>query len=118
DPAQNNPLSAAQQMINSISGHIDRLVTSVPSEISTFRNIELATRDRKAIRSALEFELEDDLPFEKENLHYDSAIMPGATAGSLVHVGATKKDSFAAHLNRLQEYGIDPPIVPPDPWAY
>jgi Tfp pilus assembly PilM family ATPase len=118
DPTSLNPIGAAQQMLASLNKKIDRLVTSVPVEITTFRNVQLGTRDKKAIRAALEFELEDDLPFERENLHYDSVTMSSGSNGSLVHVGAVKKESFESHLNQLREFQIDPDLITTDAWAY
>jgi len=106
-------------VLDSLQKRPDRVITAVPVEISTFRNLQIATKDKKAIRAALEFELEDDLPFERENLHYDSVIMGGASGtGSTIHIGAVKRESFETHLNHLREFGIDPDVITTDAWAY
>src|SRR5690606_15664720 len=89
-----------------------------PVEISTFRNLQIASKDKKAIRAALEFELEDDLPFESDSLHYDSVILNSGPAGSSIHVGAVKKDTFQNYLHGLLQAGLDPDIVTTDAWAY
>lgn len=110
--------SSAGILLSGIPGKPPRVVTSSPIEIGTFRNIQVATRDKKAIRSALAFELEDDLPFDSENLHYDFSTIPSTEPGSMIHVGAVKKDSFAHHLSSLISNGVDPDVVTTDAWAY
>ena len=113
-----DPTQAAAQLMASISGKPGRVIAAAPVEIGTFRNIHLATKDKKAIRAALNFELEDDLPFESENLHYDFSSLPTHEAGSLIHVGAVKKDSFEQHLQTLLTHGVDPDTITTDAWAY
>lgn len=112
------PEAAAYRLIASLPRTPDRLVITAPSEICTFRNLQIASKDKKAVRSALEFELEDDLPFDRENLHYDFSILSSGLQGSSIHVGATKKESFSNHLKHLQSMGIDPEVITTDPWAY
>ena len=112
------PEATAERLVSSFSKNVDRLVVSAPNEICTFRNLQVASKDKKAVRSALEFELEDDLPFEKENLHYDSVTISSNQQGSLIHVGASKKESFANYLQNLQNNGLDPEVITTDPWAY
>ncbi|MBU6154021.1 MAG: pilus assembly protein PilM [Bdellovibrionales bacterium] len=118
DANPTDPVFAASNLLSSISGKPGRLITAAPIEIGTFRNIHLATKDKKAIRAALNFELEDDLPFESENLHYDFSILPSAESGSMIHVGAVKKDSFDQHLQNLLSNGINPDTITTDAWAY
>lgn len=113
-----DPIGAAQQMLASFPKAPDRLVGTVPVEISTLRNLQIASKDKKAIRAALEFELEDDLPFESELLHYDSVILNSGAAGSNIHVAAVRKDSFKNYLETLQRSGVDPDILTTDAWAY
>ncbi len=113
-----DPIASAAGLLNQLPGKPDRLVTALPAEIATFRNLQLATKDKKAIRAALEFELEDDLPFERENLHYDSAILDAGSQGSLIHIGAVKKDNFLKHLEHLTTMGVDPDIITTDAWAF
>lgn len=118
DFSSHSPIESVPQLLNQVVAESYRLVTSVPVEISTFRNLQIATKDKKAIKAALEFELEDDLPFERDSLHYDSVILESAGQGSLIHVGATKKENFEPHLNSLLAHGLDPDIVTSDAWAY
>ena len=118
NPLTQPPASFASQLLDRIAEVPDRLVTSLPMELTTFRNLQVATRDKKAIRAALEFELEDDLPFEKENLHYDSVILNSGAQGSLIHIAASKKENVKSHIELLTSNGVDPDIITTDAWAY
>ena len=112
------PEATAERLLSALNKKVDRLVVSAPTEISTFRNLQIASKDKKAVKSALEFELEDDLPFERESLHYDSVTLSSGQQGSLIHVGATKKESFSNYLQNLKSFGLDPEVITTDPWAY
>lgn len=113
-----DPASSAYSLIEKSVAEPHRLVTALPVEYTTFRNLSLATKDRKAIKSALEFELEDDLPFERENLHYEASVLESGNQGSLIHIGACKKEVFGTHLANLLSHNIDPDIITTDAWAY
>ena len=41
-----------------------------------------------------------------------------AIFNSLIHIGATQKETFGAHLKLLQQNGVDPDVVTTDAWAY
>ena len=112
------PGEAANRLIQSLIRKPDRIVVSAPPEICTFRNLQISSKDKKAVKAALDFELEDDLPFEKANLHYDAVTLSVGQQGSSIHVGATQKESFRTFLDQLQANGIDPEVVTTDPWAY
>jgi Tfp pilus assembly PilM family ATPase len=118
DPTSLNPVGAAQQMLASLSKKPDRIVTAVPVEMTTFRNFQIATKDKKAIKSFVEFEIDDDLPFEREDLHYDTVNMGTAGTGSVIHMGAVKRANFENHLNQLKDFQIDPDVITTDAWAY
>jgi Tfp pilus assembly PilM family ATPase len=115
---EHHSLAVAGQLLQDLGYTPHELITSLPAELSTFRNLRLATKDKKAIRSALEFELEDDLPFEREDLHFDSVILDGAQQGSLIHIGATKKKTFETYLSTMLANHLDPDVVTTDSWAY
>ena len=117
DEGSTHPHVAAGQLLSQLPASPGRLIMSVPPEITTYRNLSLATRDKKAIRSALEFELEDDLPFDSAELHYDSSIVESGPQGSQVHVAAVKKDNLLRHLETITPEGLDPDILTTDAWA-
>ena len=118
DSESASAMDSAQALIGGLQNKVDRMICSFPVEISTFRNLQIASKEKKAVRAALEFELEDDLPFEKENLHYDSALLGIGNQGSFIHVSAVKKESFDHFLKQLLDHQIDPDILTSDAWAY
>jgi type IV pilus assembly protein PilM len=118
DPATVDRIAAARQLIDSYPKAPDRIVVAVPSEVSTFRNVQIATKDKKAIRSAVEFEIEDDLPFEKDQLHYDSVILNLASQGSTIHVGAIRKDIMQKLVSDYSAHGIEPDVMTTEVWAF
>jgi Tfp pilus assembly PilM family ATPase len=120
DPTSINPIGAAQQLLLSLHRKVDRLVISIPPEIGTFRNLQIGSKDKRAIKLAVDFELEDDLPFERDNLHYDSVTLPPNPdqPGATIHVSAVKKESFEAYLGQLHAFQIDPDVLTSDAWAY
>ncbi len=96
----------------------DRWVTALPSPNFTFRNLQLPTRDKKAIQSTIAFELEDDLPFPVEDTCYEFVILSNMKAGSLVHVAATLKEQVRATLLPWAKLNSEPDVVTSEAWAY
>lgn len=113
-----DPIGAAAQLLASLPKQPDRLVQTIPTTFSTFRNLNIASKDKKAVRAALEFELEDDLPFESDLLHYDSVILQSGAQGSSIHVGATRRDALEPWLESLRAASIDPEVLTTEPWVY
>jgi type IV pilus assembly protein PilM len=109
--------AVAGEALRSLPQPPNRLVVSLKSSKLTTRNLQLPTRDRKAIQSAIAFELEDELPFPIENCVIDSAILAQVGQQSQVHVATTLRKLFAPELARLQAAGVDPDVVTSDSWA-
>ncbi len=110
-------VSVAGEALRSLPQPPNRLVVSLKSSKLTARNLQLPTRDRKAIQSAIAFELEDELPFPIENCVIDSAILAQVGQQSQVHVSATLRKVLAPELEKLRAAGIDPDVVTSDAWA-
>ena len=96
----------------------DRLVVSLKTRQVTFRNLQLPTRDKKAIQSGVGFELEDELPFSIENAAYDYSIISQSKAGTQAHVSATLTKNLASALDAWTAAGVDPDLVTTEAWAY
>jgi type IV pilus assembly protein PilM len=96
----------------------DRLVIALNSQESTFRNLQLPTRDKKAIQASVGYELEDELPFAVEQSVYEFVILSQTKAGSQVHITATLKDQIRTSLNPWMNVQIDPDIITSEAWAY
>ncbi len=116
-PEGRDPLSVASEALQGLGQKPHRLVVAMRSSKLTTRNLQLPTRDRKAIQSAVTFELEDELPFAIEDAVMDSSILAQTGQQSQVHVATTLKKVFVPELVRMQEAGIDPDIITTDSWA-
>src|SRR5262249_54413885 len=58
---------ALTKLIQGLPKPPDRIAVALPTGETTFRNLKLPTRDKKAIQSAVGFELDDELPFAVED---------------------------------------------------
>lgn len=115
--AQEAPEKAAAALIAGLAKKPDRVVAMLRTSEMTFRNLNLPTRDRKAVQASIRFELEDDLPFELAKTVYDSATIPGAKTGTRVHIAATLKTTLQSFLDSLATQGIHPDVVTTEAWA-
>ncbi len=118
DFSSESPILSVPDILSRVVAPHYRIVTTLPVELTTFRNLQIGSKDKKAVKAALEFELEDDLPFESDSLHYDSVILESGAQGSLIHVGATKKENFSNFLKHWEAISVDPDIITTDAWAW
>lgn len=113
---------APQQMVAELIARLprkpDKVCIAVPSSESTFRNLELPTRDKRALAAAVSFELEDDLPFDIESALFHHAPIAHSKTGHLIHIAATLKTHMTARLAGLAEHGVDPDAMTTEAWAY
>lgn len=112
------PAQAAKLLFASLPSKPDKVVVALPTHYLTQRSLQIPTRDRKSIRSAVMFELEDDLPFEIENSLYDYSILSQNSTGSQIHISITLKKNATEFLNELVQNGIDPDLITSESWAY
>ncbi len=89
-----------------------KIVMAPPSEMTTFRNLNFSSRSKKTISQAIEFELEDELPFDIETIQSSWVIIPDKTAKSaVVHTSVVSKEPFSLWLSGIQSEGIDPDVI-------
>jgi len=117
DPGQDG-VHVAGEILRGLPQTPHRLVMALRASQLTTRNLQLPTRDRKAIQSAVAFELEDELPFAIEDAALDSVILAQVGQQSQVHVATTLKKIFIPHLEKIRESGIDPDVLTTDSWAF
>lgn len=117
-PPAGSPFESAARLVESLQKKPDRIVVAIPSHQTTFRNVRVPTKDRKAVRAAIAFELEDELPFDLDKSAHDFTVLSQDSASTLVHVNATLKKYLAEFLSGLGEHGIDPDIITTQTWAY
>ena len=113
-----DPSQEVSRLLLSLPKAPDRIVMCLKTRQVTLRNLQLPTRDKKAIAAGVGFELEDDLPFSIEQAAYDYSILSQSKAGSQVHVGATLQRSVTTALDGWISAGIDPYLITTEAWAY
>lgn len=111
------PESVAADLLESFPKRPDKIVYAAPTRLTTFRNLNLPTRDRKAIQSSIRFELEDDLPFDTDATHFDSVTLGQSKSGTRVHIAATLKQNLAPLLERMKSSNIEPDVLTTEAWA-
>ncbi len=117
-PPEADPWIVAQGFLASLSKSPDRVVVALRASQATYRNLQLPTRDRKAIQASVGFELEDDLPFELEDAVYDSIVLSQTGNQSQVHVAATLRKYVEQAISNWNSAGIDPDLITTETWAY
>lgn len=110
--------SALKELIESLPKAPERIIVSMPCSQSTFRNLQLPTRDKKAIQAAVGYELEDELPFSTEDSTYEYSILNQSKQGSFVHVAASLKTTVQNNLGSWKSDGVDPDVLTTETWAY
>jgi general secretion pathway protein L len=117
-PAGGDPLAIAGGLIRSLPRPPDRICATLRSSQTTFRNLELPTKDRKAVAASVGFELDDDLPFSIEDAIYGYAVLQTVGQTSHVHVLATLESNFSQTLEKMKAAGVDPDVITSEAWAY
>jgi len=113
-----DPAQAISQLVMELPKAPDRVVMSLKTRQVTLRNLQLPTRDKKAIVAGVGFELDDELPFSVENAVYDFSIISQSKAGTQVHVAAATQANLTASLETWKSGGVDPEVVTTEAWAY
>lgn len=111
------PRDAVERLIHQLPKAPDRVVVALRSKDVTFRNLQLPTRDKKAIQAAVGFELDDEIPFPIDSAAYDYSVLSQSKQGTFVHVAATLKSHLAATLSFWGEGGVDPDVATTEAWA-
>jgi len=115
-----DPVTVAGELLHQdIPEKPSKLVVFLRSNRTTYRRFVFPTRDKSVIRSSVQFELEDDLPFEPGSFIYDfAAIRQGKTSQSSVFVAASLKQTLTDYLGKLESNGIDPDYLIPEALSY
>lgn len=116
DP-ESSPASALRALMQGLPKAPDRIAVSMRPSLTTFRNLQLPTRDKKAIQSSVGFELDDDLPFPIEEAVYDYSILGQTGASTHVHVATTLRKHMESELELWRSAGIEPDMVTTEAWA-
>jgi type II secretory pathway component PulL len=87
-------------------------IVSVPSELVSYRNLQVPFKDRKKIRQVLPFELEPTLPFAVDDLTVDFEIVYQDEKTNIL-VSVIKTSDISGILGILKDLNITPYIVAP-----
>ncbi len=113
-----SPAQAAATLLSGLAKKPDRVVVLLRSQASTLRTLNLPTKDKKAVRASIQFELEDDLPFEADQSVYDYSILSQTRNSTRAHIAVTTKEQLTKFLDDLKLAGVDPDIVTTECWAW
>jgi type IV pilus assembly protein PilM len=113
-----DPKEAITKLLASLSKQPDRIIVSLRAGQATFRNLELPTKDKKAIQASVGFELDDDLPFPLEQSTYDYSILSQTGNVTHVFVATTMRKYVTETIENWKAAGADPDIITTDAWAY
>jgi len=103
---------ALRQAIVSLLPHFnsarDAFYLCVPQEQAIVQQVFLPLAAEGNLRQVLEYEIERQLPFKREDIYFD--FLPAGKRGEklCVYVFATPKKSLASLLNMLESFGIKP----------
>lgn len=111
-------IAVAGGLIRSLPKTPDRIVVPLRANRATLRNLKLPTRDKKAIAASVNFEMEDDLPFEADQAVSDYVIMGNTGNESQVHVAAILRTTIEDYLGMAIPAGIDPDVLTTEAACY
>ncbi|MFQ5598336.1 MAG: pilus assembly protein PilM [Nitrospiria bacterium] len=104
----------------------DLIALSLPGNLISSRELFLPFSDPKKLEQIVPYEIEGELPFGLEDLTVDYMLLQkcqadpspeDASAQSRLLVFAIQNDILRGYLDALQQIGIDPAWVGPDPLA-
>lgn len=111
------PIWTIQALINSLPKSPQRIAIAVPSRKTTFRTLDVPTRDKKAVLAAVQFELEDELPFSIDKAHFAYSVVSSGAPPVKVFVQTTMRESIEEQLQMLFAAGVDPELLTSESWA-
>ena len=111
-------LSAAERVIEAVrilkeeqKYDQDQTVVIYPTEKTTSRFVTLPFKDNKRISMALPLEIEEQMPFELDDILYEWQIVEYLDRGSRIFVTVTRKEDFNAYMSLMASCGLDPDII-------
>jgi len=99
--------NALKELFDQMDLKSDTVITSIPEEHVSYRNLQMPFKEPKKIRQTLPFEIETLVPLPIEDLVVDFSIIDQSGQSEILAV-SVKKDYLSEYLGRLLNYGIDP----------
>ncbi len=102
-------LAALDLLFEDLERHAsDIYVVGFPTEQASVRRIHLPFEDREKVVQALPFEVENQVPFDLDDMLLASRVFIAEEGGSNVTCGMAPQDSVGALLTELTERNVDP----------
>jgi general secretion pathway protein L len=99
-----------------IEGHIKdngfggKIIMQIPSEMITYRNLELPVNSRKKAEMMIPFALDENLPFPISKAHYTVTLQKGGQ-GMQALINIAEKELFNDYYNILKDRQILPAVL-------
>lgn len=90
---------------------VDTILSALPGDRVTWRQLYLPFRDRKRLTQTVPFELESNVPFGLDEAIIDFQVLNRDRGGTTVLAAMVPKSVLERHLELLQKAGIDPKVV-------
>lgn len=88
-----------------------RVVTAIPGDRVARRRMVLPFRDRRRIAQAVPFEVENETPFELEDVFVDWELVGGGPSSAEVVATVVPRRDVALRLAALREAGVAPRVL-------
>ena len=106
--------NALRELSDRFGGMSAGWYVSLPSDEFSFRRLSFPFKNRRAIASAIPFELEGLLPYPSESFVSAHEILSTSEDSATVLACAIRKERIDYYSDALKEAGIEPYIVTPD----
>ncbi|MCG3172458.1 MAG: hypothetical protein GMKNLPBB_00610 [Myxococcota bacterium] len=127
DPSAEAPAEpAAPDPLDTLLGELkargkfaaQQITAALPGDKVSIHMLEMPFSDRRRIDQTIQFELENQIPFDLEQYVYDYRVVDKSPTSARLLVGLVRRDVMSEFLLRLQKHGIDPRQVLMSPLTY
>tara|TARA_B100001248_G_scaffold258777_1_gene243649 strand:+ start:9783 stop:11417 length:1635 start_codon:yes stop_codon:yes gene_type:complete len=107
-------IEALKKIIAKYDPDFDRFIVGLPQEMVCNRKVIFPFKEKFKIQRTINFELEDDLPFDIDEAIIHPKIIYTRDHSSCIIAFAALKNNIARILELFQDVGIEPDIVSSD----
>lgn len=113
-----DPSVAIRALFKVLPKSPDRIAITLPTAKTTFRNLQIPTKDKKTIQATIGFELDDDLPFPLDQSVYDYSVLSQSGQTTHLHVTTTLTKNVEEEVAKWNNAAVDPDVITSEAWAY
>ena len=107
-----------EQLFQENNLEADRIITAMPGQFISSRIMQFNFSDPRKIESAIFAEVEDDVPFNLEDMIIDHQVLGQLNGKTVALVVMTRKAYLKSFLDLLQRIKIDPKLVDIDSLSF